>query len=219
VREDPVLIIGAPRSGTSVTAAILQRCGLWLGETGRGNRDNPKGFFENKRIRQKNKAVLHAGGYDAAGVQPLPPWNWIGNTAHLRETVLIELGFQGVKPDQPWGFKDPKLLLTWATWLSAWPKARIVLVRRDRESVVRSCARASFYSGWARRGMEWNAWVADQERRIELIKRTSPYVAELWPGRLALADGWHAFRDAVEALGLEWKLGAQDTFDAEIWNR
>lgn len=215
MRDDPILIMGVPRSGTSVVAAILERCGLWLGKTGRGNKDNPAGFFENKQIRAANKEVLGQGGYDRSGVNPLPPVGWVGDARSLYENVTEKLVWQNCPSDQVWGFKDPKVLLTWPTWRAAWPKSRLVIVRRDHAAIVRSCQKASFFR--RRTDVKWDKWVAAQEHRI--MKAHEVSTVTLWPARLQLKDGWMDFKRACETLGLPWVPGVQDFFAERLWDR
>jgi len=50
--ESPIIILGASRSGTSLTAGIFANHGVWTGETMKGTQINPKGFFENLRMKQ-----------------------------------------------------------------------------------------------------------------------------------------------------------------------
>ena len=45
--EDPILVSGCARSGTSLVAQILHVCGAWKGETVAPDpASNPDGFFE-----------------------------------------------------------------------------------------------------------------------------------------------------------------------------
>lgn len=218
VRPDPILICGSPRSGTSITAAIFAKCGLWLGNVGKGTKDNQRGFFENGRIRSANKNVLRGGGYDPAGVNPLPPHEWIGDHKLLRGQVERVLADQSCPKNQRWGFKDPKLLLTWRTWLEAFPFARFVVTMRDPLSIERSCRRASFFRH--RTEVDWPHWVEDQLRRIAHLESVRELnVNRVWPGRLSIPDGWMQYRLVVQQMGLEWKIGAQEFFDPKLWNR
>lgn len=106
----PIVIVGSPRSGTSLTAGLLAVHGVWVG-TCRGVRPkNPHGFFENmslwalcedypidpKRIYE----TLKADGWDGG------PW-------------LVKHGTNG-----------------WRTWLNLDPQ--YVCIRRDREATLRS---------------------------------------------------------------------------------
>lgn len=51
----PIIVIGTPRSGTSLTAGILHHCGAWVGECRKGDKYNPRGYFENEEIRKLRK--------------------------------------------------------------------------------------------------------------------------------------------------------------------
>jgi hypothetical protein len=50
--KDPILITGAARSGTSMTAGVINICGAFGGVLSGPNKNNKKGMFENNRIRQ-----------------------------------------------------------------------------------------------------------------------------------------------------------------------
>ena len=70
----PILITGLPRSGTSLTAGLLDICGAWSGTTVPGSKDNVKGFFEHAMLRETvNKTLLSRIDCDPLGVKKLPP--------------------------------------------------------------------------------------------------------------------------------------------------
>ena len=65
-----------------MVAGILANCGVWTGRTVRGDKNNPKGFFENIFIREQViKGMLRSSGCDPLGVTKLPPLdvNWSSN--------------------------------------------------------------------------------------------------------------------------------------------
>lgn len=43
----PIVILGCPRSGTSLTTGCFHVCGAWVGRCRPGDKRNPKGYFEN----------------------------------------------------------------------------------------------------------------------------------------------------------------------------
>ena len=47
----PILLTGCARSGTSLTAGIVNLCGAFGGIMSGPNRNNAKGMFENSKIR------------------------------------------------------------------------------------------------------------------------------------------------------------------------
>ena len=68
IKDCPILITGCPRSGTSLTAGIINKCEAWGGEMVGPTPHNPKGFFENIGLREKlTKPVLSAMGCDPLG--------------------------------------------------------------------------------------------------------------------------------------------------------
>lgn len=54
-----VIIIGSPRSGTSLVAGLLKRCGLYMEDTLRGRGPlNPKGFYEHGTFARINRRIF-----------------------------------------------------------------------------------------------------------------------------------------------------------------
>ena len=82
--NDPILITGAARSGTSMVAGAINICGAFGGNMRGPNKNNEKGMFENVRIVQNlTKPYLRGIGADQLGQYPLPdifnlpiPSNW-----------------------------------------------------------------------------------------------------------------------------------------------
>ena len=69
----PILVTGCARSGTSMTAGIIDLCEAWGGITSGPNRNNRKGMFENASIRNNLvKPFLANIGADPMGQSPLP---------------------------------------------------------------------------------------------------------------------------------------------------
>ena len=60
-----VCVLGAPRSGTSVTARVLNRLGVYLGPPDgmvSPGVDNPKGNWEDAQIHGTNREILRRLG-------------------------------------------------------------------------------------------------------------------------------------------------------------
>lgn len=106
----PIVIVGSPRSGTSLTAGLLAVHGVWTGTCRGASPKNPRGFFENVpllALRQEypiDAALIHdtlrADGYEDG------PW-------------LVKHGTNG-----------------WRTWLNLEPQ--YICIRRDPEHTLRS---------------------------------------------------------------------------------
>jgi hypothetical protein len=129
----PIFILGMHRSGTSCLAGSLQERGLHLGEVYEWRPFNRKGNRENQRIMDINNAVLEQSG--GRWDQPPGHLQWDAAAAGERDAIVHELrdGSAG-----PWGFKDPRTLLTLPFWLEGVPEARFVGTFRHPAQVARS---------------------------------------------------------------------------------
>ena len=63
--DRPILILAMPRSGSSMTAGIFAKHGVWCGGCTAPNEFNAKGYFENKRL--KRELIIRYGKLTAAG--------------------------------------------------------------------------------------------------------------------------------------------------------
>ncbi len=107
--DDAFIVAGMHRSGTSMAAAILQACGVNMGERLMGpSRGNLRGHFENMDFVELHRQALTAQGHHDAG--------WISAGA----VGLATLGNQGdaliaqsARRCGPcgWGWKDPRTTL------------------------------------------------------------------------------------------------------------
>jgi hypothetical protein len=126
-----VCVLGMSRSGTSLTARILDVLGVDLGPEGElmaaAAENNPAGFWEHEGIADLNEDILATLG-DA----PRQRWRWPPALApgweddprlegHLRAArSILQQSFAG----QPlWGWKDPRTCLTLPFWLKALAQA------------------------------------------------------------------------------------------------
>lgn len=113
-----ILLLTAPRSGSSVTAAILAAHGVWVGECRPGNENNPTGFFENLELK---KLQLRAG-----------------NLIHKKRLAEPFEGFEEeVFKLNP---KDPWLVKTSALYYKLWENIphKKVLIRRNPDAIKES---------------------------------------------------------------------------------
>ena len=203
--SQPVFVLGLPRSGTSLIAAALHGCGAFVGETvPGGGPENPLGFFENTYIREKvNKQILDKIGADPLGVSALPALKDLPKVKGLAETLRDLLLYQGYKDGDRWLFKDAKLTLLWPIYLSTFPDARWVIVRRRDEDIITSCLKTGFMRQHSDDPAFWQRWIDDYKRRLERLKQESTLVYEIWPHNLM--DGQFSdLETLVGKLGLDW---------------
>lgn len=87
----PFVVLGAPRSGTSLVTGLLALHGVWTGTCKGGDWRNPKGYYESQPIKQL--LLTHAGRliHEAREAEPLDKGRW----QELVGRAIIEDGYQG----------------------------------------------------------------------------------------------------------------------------
>lgn len=114
IKEPATLILlGMHRSGTSVVTGLLGLCGAWVGDqkelTGAG-KENPKGFFERRDIRNICDSLLFSAGADWWKVSDF-------QAPMVPDDALAEFGpkfgniVNGLKAHGPCVIKEPRLCL------------------------------------------------------------------------------------------------------------
>lgn len=157
------VILGAGRSGTSMTAGLLAGSGYFMGRQLWGAREaNPKGFFEDREINWINERLL-------APLAPGPLPGPLGRIV-LRYPALFRRWLALVPPGveiprqprlarrmerlanrTPFCFKDPRFCYTlpaWSPWLDG--AARLCVFRepeRTATSIARELETASYLRG------------------------------------------------------------------------
>ncbi len=148
-----VIIVGMPRSGTSMAAHIFASRGYFAAQEPKkelraGDEFNPAGYWEAQRLIDANVAVFNAVGYaqhntwlfkpiteqKAASIAEIPK-----APAHGKLVATYEA-------NAPWLWKDPRLCYTLAYW---WPlmnprSTAVLLLTRHVEHIFRSFLRL----GW-----------------------------------------------------------------------
>lgn len=158
-RVQPVIIMGMHRSGTTLLARLLSRLGLFLGHLVEGHHeavfflhlnetilrqaraswDRPDpilDFLQHREIVQMTLRCLE---------RDLSSWRsarYLGWRNFLRYRSLG--GF-----DRPWGWKDPRNVLTLPLWVELFPRAKIVYIVRHGVDVAQSLVvREQQYLHW-----------------------------------------------------------------------
>jgi hypothetical protein len=215
----PVLIVGLPRSGTSLVAGSLMLCGLWLGRIVGGNAYNPKGYFENATIREGIvKPILQRLGADPLGVKALPRPDALFDVPQLKASVAEVLRSQGYGSQQRWGYKGNKLALIWRLWDRHFPEADWILVERPAEEIVASCLRTPFMAHHSSDPAFWHDFVLRRNARINEIKQSHVRWQTIDASALAAGDV-EQLRSMVDRLGLAWSDAVRDFIDPGLWRR
>lgn len=216
--DTPILVVGAPRSGTSLLTGILEQCGAWLGTTVPGNEPNPNGYFENELLRDLNKQVLADLGWDPLGVDPLPQSN-PPEFSTFRDAVVHRLRLQGYTGQAPWAFKCVKTPLMWRLWHNAFPQAQWIVVRRDPKEVVQSMLRSSFFQSRGHDQAWWEQWLL---RFNEYFSDLTSIVSSF--REISMASCIHGdvtkLQTLITDLGLTWnEVNARTFIDPTLWGR
>lgn len=182
------LITGVPRSGTSLTARVLQACGLDFGAV------NP--LHERSEVRDGVvKPFLKVAGFDPFCRSPLPTLDGLPLDTPFRDNVLAAL-------DGADAYKDPKAILMWPVWRAAFPEARWVVVRRDRRAIAASCQRTSWMWGQLEPHKR-EPWLETHLTRLEEVQAVcDPNVVE--PINPDGSTNVLQLQALVRALGLTW---------------
>lgn len=204
---DPIIVVGCARSGTSMTAGILNICGAFGGEMFGPSTFNQKGMFENIKIRQDIvRPYLKKIGADPAAQRPLPNNRQVFEVSppeaqEFRKRIQLTMQHQGYK-DGPWFYKCPKSCHIWYLWHLAFPQAKWVVVKREHKGIIASCIRTRFMRAY-QDAAGWQVWIDQHERRFAEMKVAGLDMVEFWPSTLIAGDFGKA-RELVESLGLVW---------------
>lgn len=220
--KQPIIITGCARSGTSLTAGIISICGAWGGQTCGPTIANKRGQFENNDIRSKvTKPYLESIGCDPMGQKPLPSTQQVFNITEeqslfRRDKVLQIMMSQGLAENTIWYIKEAKACLTWLLWHRAFPDAKWVIVRRDKNEIARSCLQTHFMRAF-RDAVGWLRWVEVHEKRFEQMKTAGLQAMEVWPNKIIAGD-LSEVQDVVAWLGLAWQENLVNSFVApDLW--
>jgi len=148
--DDPVVIVGMHRSGTSLLAKLLEDCGVHMGV--RQSRSKTESLL----FRDINTLVLELTGQSWRCIQGLPDvdelidgYDWI--EAKMRKELQARLvpDYLGASAlirimlgPLHWGWKDPRTSLVLPLWSRIFPNARVIHICRDgRDAALSLLAR------------------------------------------------------------------------------
>ncbi len=193
-----VIVVGMPRSGTSMLAGIFGRKGFFATDEPAeqlrpGDHANPDGYWEAESLVERNVEVFEAVGYGGHNTWHFDPID-AGQARAIDDLAPIEghreflAGFQA---SAPWMWKDPRLCYTLGYWWKLMPdpgSTGVVLIRRNPEAIYRSFRRL----GWRS---------ATDEDRADLMARIEDHIG-------------HA-RDAIRALDIPHIVADYEDFGSK----
>lgn len=130
-------IIGMHRSGTSLTASLLQDVGVCLGDHLVGEDvGNEKGHYEDLDFVEFHKKLLRSQSLDLDGLTGESEITILERYHEMAQKILNEKTKRSL-----WGWKDPRTTLFLDFWLNLLPETRFILVFRSPWEVVDSLYR------------------------------------------------------------------------------
>lgn len=135
--SDQLIIAGFHRSGTSATAQLLHRAGLFLGdELLEALPSNPYGHFEDREIVELHGGILADNDMTWLVGEPLLPVVTEARWQRMRQIVERRNAEHGL-----WGFKDPRGCLFMMLWKYLLPDMKVLLVYRHFSQSTQSLGR------------------------------------------------------------------------------
>ncbi len=134
--EHPLLVLGMHRSGTSLLANWLDRCGFDMGDEmiGPGN-GNTEGHFEDLQFYKLHKKILK---YNRTSYRM-----YSDKDISYPEIAVLEAQslYSEKKEKDCWGWKDPRTCLMLDLWNQVLPTYKTIIIYRDYRQVVDSLFR------------------------------------------------------------------------------
>ena len=219
--SDQLIVAGFHRSGTSATAQLLHRAGLFLGdELLEALPSNPYGHFEDKEVVALHHQILADNDMTWLVDEPFVPvvderrWQQMRQLVECRNTE-----------HRLWGFKDPRACLFLALWKYLLPNAKVLLVYRHFSGSTYSLARrhsALLFSGtisgflhrrfWEEPDLALRMWLT-YNKALLAFARANPDDT-LAVSMNMIQEGF----PLVWAIERRWNLGLEDVSVGEVFN-
>ena len=132
-----IIVTGMHRSGTSLTASLLQSAGINFGDRLMGeDRGNAKGHFEDLDFVEFHQNVLQSQGISVAG------WTEQNKIKVQQQYLAPAKALISARGDRSiWGWKDPRTTLFLDFWSRLIPDAKYLFVYRSPWEVIDSLFR------------------------------------------------------------------------------
>jgi len=138
-----IVVLGMHRSGTSMIAGILTKLGIFMGRQFIGpSESNEEGHFEAVEFVELNEAILQLAG---ATWDNVPTREQVAEVARDNPLLLERIEWQVTAYDalfgavgKPWGWKDPRTVLTIDCYTPYLTDPLYVAVFREPNAVIKS---------------------------------------------------------------------------------
>jgi len=150
-----VLVVGMPRSGTSMTASIFANNGYFVAEDKdkelrSGDEYNPSGYWEAETLIQSNAEIFSAAGfkYDNTWLYDSISNEQAAAIFTLQQSTNHQELVHKFNQQSPWIWKDPRLCYTLGYW---WPlldasTTGVLFLKREPKEIYNSFIRLKWRS-------------------------------------------------------------------------
>jgi hypothetical protein len=219
--SEQLIIAGFHRSGTSATAQLLHRAGLFLGyELLEPLPSNPYGHFEDREVVDLHQEILADNDLTWLVGDPLLPVVSAERWQSMRQMIERRNAEHAL-----WGFKDPRACLFIMLWKYLLPDVKILLVYRHFSETTYSLGRRHSSDLFLRRGNYYihrRFWEEpDLALRMWLVHNKALLAfARAYP-QDTLVVSMDMVRDGfplVWAVNRRWNLGLEDVPEGEVYD-
>lgn len=219
--SEQLIIAGFHRSGTSATAQLLQRAGLFLGyELLEALSSNPYGHFEDREVVDLHQGILADNDLTWVVGEPLMPVVRDGRWGRMRQMIERRNTEHAL-----WGFKDPRACLFIMPWKYLMPDMKVLLVYRHFSETTHSLGRRHSSDLFLKRGQSYVHRRFFEEPDLPLRMWLVHNEALLGFARAYPEDTLVVSMDMIRdgfpviwALNQRWDLGLADIPVAEIYD-
>lgn len=219
--SDQLVIAGFHRSGTSATAQLLHRAGLFLGyELLEALPSNPYGHFEDREVVDLHQKILTDNGLTWLVNKPLLP---VVNQHHWRRMKqMIER--RNVE-HHIWGFKDPRVCMFMMLWKYLLPDMKVLLVyrhftesthslgQRHSSDLLMNSGNSSIHRRfWQEPDLALRMWLAHNGALLAFARE---YPEDTLAVSLDMIRGGFP---VVWAMNQRWDLGLEEVPVAEVFD-
>lgn len=164
-----VIVLGSPRTGTSLTASVLRELGYHV-DAGLNDRFNERGYWEDFYVLTVNDVILNRFG----GVLENPPrlpegWEESGFVRKLDDEALGIIA--KAKQHESWALKDPRFSLTLPFWKRFLPPDTVFIVCLRRPDLAAMSMNRSFGMNLETAAKLWSFYTTQALRNTEGKRR------------------------------------------------
>lgn len=217
MKQQPILITGIERSGSTIIAKIIKQAGVYTGEC--------TNMLENKSVKELMDDYYRYIGADVTGQFPLPYVNAI-DLGHMDDWNKRVLNKLGLKNEDLFLYKSSRIAQTWKLWNLGFPNAKWIIVRRRTGDIIQSCVKTGYMRAFkdvvkqkcvgANNEQEgWLWWVKQQEERVQdILKKCNCFT--VWPERMVDGD-FEQIKEMFVFLDLEWNDSIIEFVKPMLW--